>query len=250
MDKELMARAGCMESDSPAAQIEKMAGYIRKMEDEGRKKDEEQAMARQKMQAMESDMDAMKRAMESKPFEGKETKEEEKKEREAMSRRLSALEEKNSMYVREIADLKARSTAADDLVGKAKDREAKEFAQDAIAMGRIRGDHKGDIQKTTEWLAGKYKADKDGAEDILSAAGTFQPDERAAMSRLGAKPRDERDNDGDSLDAQTDRAISDAVKELRAKGEQPTTAQAMSRAREKNPDLFKQWERRPGGQLA
>lgn len=54
-NKELMARAGCMESDSPAAQIEKMAGYIRKMEDAAAKGEEEKKELMSRVQKMESD---------------------------------------------------------------------------------------------------------------------------------------------------------------------------------------------------
>jgi len=65
-DKELMSRAGCMESDSPATQIEKVAKYIRKMEEDAAKAKEaevekEQLMAR--VQKMEGEAETIKEAM-------------------------------------------------------------------------------------------------------------------------------------------------------------------------------------------
>lgn len=244
MDKELMARAGCMESDTSDQKLEKMIAYASKMEEDARKKDEESAMARKKM---EDEVASMKRAMEShKEPDGDEGK----AAMQSMQRQVAVLTEKLSGVTKELADTRTRIANSDALVARTRKADAETFAKSAIAMGRVRGDHKGDVAKTEAWLSEKYLKDATEAEDVLMPEGTFQPSEPRAMSRLGLKTERE-EAEGESLDAKTDRAIAQEVVALRKElGKEPTTAQAMSRAKAKNPDLFKQWEGRSGGRLA
>lgn len=212
MDKELMARAGCMESDTSDQKLEKMSAYASKMEEVAKKKDEESTASRK---AMEDEMSSMRRKME----EGASKDKDLSAAMEAMGRRVSAMEEKNSMLSKELADARKKSEAADALVESTRDAEATRRASDAIAMGRIRGDHKGSIEQTEKWLAGKYKAGEAEAEDVLSAPGTFQPDERAAMSRLQRN--------------------SDAARSGSEQGEHPAKvwAQRLDEVRKENPKL-------------
>jgi len=183
--EELYSRAGCMEADSPEQKLEKMSRYAQKMESE---RDAEKAeMARVKMEA-EKVEEEKKAAMEAKPFEGKETPEEEKKEKAAMERRLKALEEKNAMLE---AEVKAQSsTVAMEREARVKreqaerEAEAEEFATKAVAMGRVKPDHKGTPEKTAEWLKAARLKDAASAEDFLAAEGTFGISEPAVLQRM------------------------------------------------------------------
>lgn len=236
---EMMARAGCMESDTPDQKLEKMSAHLRKMEDEGKKKDEESAMARKKM---EDEMSSMKRAMDDKG--GKDPPEEEKKEREAMSRRLSALEEKNSMLTAELQ----KATAAGESVKKFEVERTREradtFSKGAVAMRRIKPDHKGTEEQTIAWLRDKHIKDPAEAEDLLCAEGTFGPSEAAVMSRLGST--DARGSDGQSPDEKFDRLIRGEIAEARKAGQTMEFAQAMGRVKSKHPDLHREWSAKSG----
>jgi len=222
-NKEMMARAGCMESDTPAAQIEKMAAYIRKMEDEQKKKDQvfgdleiqhKDAMGR--IQKMESDAEAIKEAMRSQkmdvdpsnwaqnaavhiktgnshdgkgdtPIKSKYLE----REHQAMQRELDTAKAKLAILEPLAGEVKALREAVAMERGKREAVEqaeqtkvAREKAEQAIAMGRVKPDHKGDVPKTLAWLTERYAKDAAATDDMLAPEGTFQPSERIAMTRM------------------------------------------------------------------
>ena len=179
-----MKAAGCAEEDAPEMKMSKMAAHIRKMEDDSeamRRKMEDSEKEKESMRRKMEDDEKSRGAAEAKPFEGKESKEEEKKEKEAMSRKLQAAEEKMAMMQDEIKSLR---TSAEDF--QAMQREGKKtlatsWAKTAVAMRRVKPDRKGSVEETVAWLAEKRVADPQGAEDLLCDEGTFGPSEAAAM---------------------------------------------------------------------
>jgi len=240
MDNEMMARVGCSDSDSPEVKAEKMTAYIRKMEADIAEKDKASEMARKKM---EDDIASMRRQMEedkAKHAEPDGDEGEEKKVLKAMSRRLSALEEKNKMLEAEVKESHKTAEQVTAMQATARKAKAEEFARAAIAMGRIKGDHKGDEDKTAAWLAAKYEKDAAEAEDLLSAENTFKVSERHAMTRMtrngaGIGAPDPRGLSVD-VDVEYDRAVNKI-----ATDDKVDIAVAMSRVKEKNPDLFRRY---------
>ena len=195
-------RIGMEDGDSEAAKVEKMAKYIRKMEDDSKAAEKDKAEAMGRVQKMEDELQGMRRKMEEaekgKPFGGKETKEEEKAEEkkkeamQAMQRELQRLREKVEVLEPAASELKGlRDTIAMERKVR-EDREAAERkagagvrAADLIAMGRVKHDQKGDLEKTTAWLTERLqKPDADAFEADLPAEGTFQVSERIALQRM------------------------------------------------------------------
>ena len=254
---EIMTRAGCMESDSPDEKCKKMSAYARKMEEESAKdkKDKDEAMSR--VQKMESDAEEMRRKMEAgahKEPDGDEGKQ----AMQAMSRRISALEEQNASLRQTIETERKVAAAGVQAMERfaafeaaQKKAEAKTKAETAIAMGRCNEAHKGDVEKTTAWLAEKYEKDPAWVEDFLAPEGFHRPSERIAMARLtqgGAAPGapDPRDGAAGTPDEQMDRLIAAETKAAKDKGEALSFVQAMERAKTKNPALFDEWRNRGG----
>jgi hypothetical protein len=213
-DKELMARAGCMESDSPAASIEKMAKYIRKMEDEGKAKEEEAKKAEMKRSALEGEVAEMRRKMEAgeNPFakkdkgdkgemeNGGDEDKDKKSEMQAMQRlseQVRALSDglRTERAAREALEAKQAEQATVAMERQRRDaqRDADAWAEEALVRGRWNPLHAGGndteqdpvrrIAMTRSWLASRRLSDPK-ADELLLAPGTFQPDERVAMTRL------------------------------------------------------------------
>lgn len=170
----------------------------------------------------------------------------------AMSRRLSILEEKNEMLRGELSSTKNDLAEAKALVAETTDAKATGWAETQIAMGRIRGEHKGDVEKTTAWLAAKYKKDKADAEDLLDKEGTFKPSERIAMARYthaGAgidQPIPRADElqavtSAKAIDRQMEQAITMQREKLKKAGKESKYDNCLAAVKQENPTLFAQW---------
>jgi len=256
-DAEMMARAGCMESDSPDEKFQKMSAYARKMEEAAEKDKKEKDEAMSRVQKMESDAEEMRRKMEAgahKEPDGDEGKQ----AMQAMQRKVDAQAEKIASLLQTIeaeregnkgaAQAMARFAEFEKAQAKA---QAKAKASAAIAMGRVNAAHKGDAEKTEAWLAEKYEKDPAWVEDFLAPEGFHKPSERIAMSRLtqgGAAPGapDPREGDTLSADDQIDRLIAAETKAAKAAGSDLTFAQAMERVKTKNPALVAAWRTNSG----
>ncbi|TXH42087.1 MAG: hypothetical protein E6Q97_36370 [Desulfurellales bacterium] len=259
----LMEAAGCKAEDKPEEVASKMAALARKMEEDSKKEKEESAMSRKKM---EDDMAEMRRKMEDsekkKEPEAAARKAEDKHKEpdgdegnaamQAMSRRLSILEEKNEMLRGELSSTKNDLAEAKALVAETTDAKATGWAETQIAMGRIRGEHKGDVEKTTAWLAAKYKKDKADAEDLLDKEGTFKPSERIAMKRYtqgGAgidQPIPRADElqavtSAKAIDRQMEQAITMQREKLKKAGKESKYDNCLAAVKQENPTLFAQW---------
>jgi len=147
---------------------------------------------------------------------------------------------------------KARMKRFAAMEAKTKAQEAAEFARSAVAMGRIKGDHKGSIEATEKWLAERHVKNPADAEDLLSAEGTFQISERVAMTRLTQKgagigapdPTDAATSPADEVD----RLVAAEIKSMQAAGEKgDLTSAAMSRVSKKHPDAWGRYVNRNRG---
>jgi hypothetical protein len=109
----------------------------------------------------------------------------------AMKRELDAAKSKLAILEPLAGEVKALREAMAMERGKReaaeqveKTRFAREKAEQAIAMGRLKPDHKGDVSKTLDWLTERYAKDATATDDMLAPEGTFQPSERIAMVRM------------------------------------------------------------------
>lgn len=235
--KRLMEAAGCKDDDKPEDKTEKMMAYASRMEAECGKEKEAAAAAR--------------KAMEDKAFAGKETDEEEAKEHTALVARIAALEAQNGMLIKELQDTRGTMQRFKEREDKTRAQEAGVYADKAVAMGRIRGDFKGDLAATKKWLADKWLKSEADAEDVLSAEGTFQPSEAAVMTRhtRGGAPEGMPDPRGESdPESAVNTLISAEIKTLQKDGHKgDLTSIAMKRVAEKNPGLWRQVHAQPEG---
>lgn len=245
----VMAAAGCAEEDSPEVKVAKLAGYARKMEDEVR-----QAAAR-KMEddskgeeAAEKSAKAASRKMDAAPLVGTESPEEEAKEHAALVERIEALEEKNAMLLKELSESRDAMKRFAAMEAKTREQEATAFARSAVAMGRIKGDHKGSVEATEKWLADRYVKSAADAEDLLSAEGTFAVSERIAMTRYttsGAGIGAPHPREGLSASDEVDALIATEIKALQGAGEKgDLTSVAMSRVSKKHPAAWSRYVNR------
>ena len=218
-NKELMARAGCMESDSPAASIEKMAKYIRKMEDEGKAKDEEAKAAEMKRSQMEGEVAEMRRKMEAgeNPFakmdvdpknlaqnaaihlktgnvndeggrkkgergkmEDAEDDKDKKSEMQAMSRRLAALEAQNQALA---SGLKQERSEREQLAKQAE-------AQQLVIMERQKREQS---QAASAWADEALSRGRWNPMHAGGADAEQDPVKRIAMTRSWLAGRYQRD---------------------------------------------------------
>ena len=252
----VLKAAGCAASDSPEEKMSKMIAYARKMEAEAAK-EKEAAAARKAMEDSSSEMEdeedktppksakdpapksAKRSAAEATPLAGTESPEEEAKEHAALVERIEALEEKNAMLLKELADSRGAMKRFAAMEAKTREQEAAAFARGAVAMGRIKGDHKGSVEATEKWLAERYIKSAADAEDLLSAEGTFQVSERVAMTRYtqsGAGIGAPHPREGLSASDEVDQLIAAEIKALQATGEKgDLTSVAMSRVSKKHP---------------
>lgn len=234
-DSAVMTAAGCAESDSPEEKMAKMAAYARKMEADASEQKDAAAAARKAME----DAAAVKPAVAAEGGEDLEA-------------RIKALEEKNAMLLAELAEQHGAMKRFAAMEAKTKAQEAAEFARSAVAMGRIKGDHKGSIEATEKWLAERHVKNPADAEDLLSAEGTFQISERVAMTRLTQKgagigapdPTDAATSPADEVD----RLVAAEIKSMQAAGEKgDLTSAAMSRVSKKHPDAWGRYVNRNRG---
>lgn len=149
MDPQMMAAAGCAESDTPEQKLEKMAAYARKMSDDLEKAKQANSQAHPDEQ---QDRQLIDQALKEKTAALESTVKEQAASMEAMSREL-----------KEIRDAK-------------KAEKAEEFAHSALAMGRFNAKHKGDADKTRSFLAAQYKLNAAAAEELLSPDNTYPVD--------------------------------------------------------------------------
>lgn len=262
MNAAVMKAAGIAEDDAPDVKMSKMAAYAAKCEEgrrqaeEARKKmDDEASSMKRKMEEEEArrkaeDEEEERRQAEDKPFAGKETPEEEKKEHEAMGRRLRTLEEKNAMLERELRENRSTMESVKKFERGQQEQSAKVWAGNAIAMGRIKPDHKGSVEETAKWLTGKYLKDPTEAEDLLSAEGTFAISEPSVMKRLTAAgaginqpmPREDElataNSPIKSLDRQMNAAIAMETKKLKAAGKPAGYDAAVAEIKRSNRKLY------------
>lgn len=247
----IMKLAGCAESDSPEDKVAKMAAYVAKMDEarkaqEARKDEEMEDESEEDKSAAKAPVKEARKAArgkaEAQPFAGTESAEEEAKEHAALVERISAQEEKIAMLLKELADSRGAMKRFAAMEEKTKAQEAAAFARGAVAMGRIKGDHKGSLEATEKWLADRYVKSAADAEDLLSAEGTFQVSERVAMQRFtqsgaGIGAPDPR---GDlSPSDEVDRLIAAEIKALQGAGEKgDLTSVAMSRVSKKHPSAW------------
>lgn len=234
-DSAVMTAAGCAESDSPEEKMAKMAAYARKMEADASEQKDAAAAARKAME----DAAAVKPAVAAEGGEDLEA-------------RIKALEEKNAMLLAELAEQHGAMKRFVAMEAKTKAQEAAEFARSAVAMGRIKGDHKGSVEATEKWLAERHVKNPADAEDLLSAEGTFQISERVAMTRLTQKgagigapdPTDAATSPADEVD----RLVAAEIKSMQAAGEKgDLTSAAMSRVSKKHPDAWGRYVNRNRG---
>jgi 8-oxo-dGTP pyrophosphatase MutT (NUDIX family) len=244
----VMAAAGCTEGDSPEVKLEKMAAYARKLEEEAQKAAEarKQDEARRVEEARKAG-----RQMDAEPFAGKETPAEEAAEHDELLKRIDLLEEKNAMLAKELEESRGAMKRFEAMEDKAKEHEAQAFARTALAMGRIRGDHKGSVEQTENWLADRYRKNPADAEDLLCAEGTFQVSERIAMRRytqngtgIGAPMPRADVSPADEVDA----LVAKEIKALQAENQKgDLTALAMSRVSKKHPAAWQRYVNRNRG---
>ena len=233
-DSAVMTAAGCAESDSPEEKMAKMAAYARKMEADASQEKEAAAAARKAMEDA-----AVKPPVAAEGGEDLEA-------------RIKAQEEKIAMLLAELAQSKCAMQRFAAMEAKTKEQEAAQFARSAVAMGRIKGDHKGSIEATEKWLAERHVKNPADAEDLLSAEGTFQISERVAMSRLTQKgagigapdPTDAATSPADEVD----RLVAAEIKSMQAAGEKgDLTTAAMSRVSKKHPAVWGRYVNRNRG---
>lgn len=262
-DKEMMARVGMEESDSEAAKMEAACKYIRKMEDDAAAKDKEKTEAMGRASKMEEDLSEMKRKMEAgeNPFaKKKDGDEDDKKEAMQAMQRANAVQ---SEQIKALADgLKQANERVASVEKKAEeDRRiamerqketqktaAAQEADELLNRGQWNPLHAGGdtaeqdpvkrIAMTRTWLAGKLA---NGERDFLLPAGTFQPDERVAMTRMtqagaGIGAPDPRETSADP-DAQMDAEIARIQKDARTANQPISHAVAMQRVKAANPAL-------------
>lgn len=238
----VMAAAGCAEGDSPDVKLAKMAAYARKMEEASNASEMEEAEEPKAAAPKEAS-----KAEADKPEcpAGDEAEQE-------LLRRIQALEEKNAMLQKELAESKGTMQRFKAMEQKTKEQEAQTFARSAIAMGRMKGDHKGSIDDTTKWLAAKYLKSPEDAEDLLSAEGTFQISERIATTRytaggagIGAPAPRADMSPSDEVDA----LIATEIKALQGEGskEKDLTSVAMGRVKKKYPAAWSRYTNRNRG---
>lgn len=261
----IMAAAGCMEGDTPDMKLAKMAAYARKMEmearkmeearkaEEGRKGEDESASKMEEEEARKGEVRKASRRMEGedKPFAGKESPAEElaeHKELQGLLGRMAALEEKNEMLSKELMESRSSMKRFAKMEEDSKAMEAQTFARTAIAMGRVKGDHKGSLEATEKWLAAKYVKSPSEAEDVLSGEGTYQISERFAMTRLTSggsgigAPAPRADLEPG---AEVDQLIAAEIKSLQAaKTPGDLTTIAMQRVSKKNPAAWARYANR------
>ena len=234
-DSAVMTAAGCAESDSPEEKMAKLTAYARRMEADASQEKEAAAAARKAME------DAA-----AKPPAAAEGGED-------LLARIKALEEKEAMLLAELAESKGAMKRFAVMEAKTKAQEADEFARSAVAMGRIKGDHKGSVEATVKWLAERHVKNSADAEDLLSAEGTFQLSERVAMSRLtqkGAGIGAPDPSEGAALpaDEQVDRLVAAEIRTMQAAGENgDLTSAAMSRVSKKHPEVWGRYVNRNRG---
>ena len=234
-DSAVMTAAGCAESDSPEEKMAKLTAYARRMEADASQEKEAAAAARKAMEDAAAKPPAV--------AEGGED----------LLARIKALEEKEAMLLAELAESKGAMKRFAVMEAKTKAQEADEFARSAVAMGRIKGDHKGSVEATVKWLAERHVKNSADAEDLLSAEGTFQLSERVAMSRLtqkGAGIGAPDPSEGAALpaDEQVDRLVAAEIKTMQAAGEKgDLTSAAMSRVSKKHPEAWGRYVNRNRG---
>lgn len=248
---EVQMRAGCMESDTPEQREEKMAAYALKLEEEKKAAmgdlevvHKEQEMARQKMEEEKKAAEMARQKMED-----------EKDKVGAMERRVRNLEEKNGALETELRSInQQRAKEAQERAEAAKAQraqDAKEFSAGAVAMGRIKPDHKGDVEKTRAWLEERYIKDPADAEDLLSKEGTFGVSERIAMTRFtergagkGAPDPSVGSPASSNIQDRMDAAMRTEMEKAQKEGKPINAAVAMERVKKINPSLHAEYSRR------
>lgn len=240
----MMAAAGCAEGDTPDTKLAKMAAYARKMEQEaqGMRRDMEEPWDKKEMPGKEMpDSKETTASKASRCMEEPSMMAAESPDMPGLLSRMSALEEKNSMLSKELMESRSAMKSFRAMEEKGREVEAQKFARGAIAMGRIKGDHKGSLEETEKWLSGKYLKSSADAEDILSAEGTFRVSERIALQRytsggagIGAPELGRAEvNPGDEVDS----LIASEIKAMQAAGHklENLTSIAMERVSKKHP---------------
>lgn len=221
----VMQAAGCAAEDAPEAKMQKLSAYARKMEAE---RDEAKKTPPAVAPVKQDDQGAENAAMAD------------------MLAQLTALRDKIAMLEKELAD--GRATLAESAAMQRSSRAAlaEQKAKQAIAMGRCRGDHKGTIEATEKWLAGKFEKGDAEAEDVLSKEGTFQISERVAMQRFTSRGSVEGSpNPAATPDEIMERLVDVEIKRMKDAGETHPEmfAVAMQRVRKANPEAVAKYLR-------
>jgi hypothetical protein len=280
MMKAIMEAAGCKAEDKAEDKLAKMTAYASKMEGARKAMESEKDAAEMARKKMESDAEEMRREMEAAnpkraamrkkmedeekrmgrkmdageraKFEAdhKEPDGDEPEKMQAMSRRLSAAEEKNRMLADELKEVRSFGAQFKAQQEQLAADNAKAWAQNAVSMRRVKPSRCGTEEQTVAWLAAKRLKEGDGAEDVLCDVGTFGEPEAILMSRriiengAPAGAPDPREG-GLTVDDEMDAAIAKETKALIGAGEDPKKKDlyrmSMQRIAKSNPSLHRRF---------
>lgn len=280
MMKAIMEAAGCKAEDKAEDKLAKMTAYASKMEGARKAMESEKDAAEMARKKMEGDAEEMRREMESAnpkraamrkkmedeekrmgrkmdageraKFEAdhKEPDGDEPEKMQAMSRRLSAAEEKNRMLADELKEVRGFGAQFKAQQEKIAVDNAKVWAQNAVSMRRVKPSRCGTEEQTVAWLAAKRLKEGDGAEDVLCDVGTFGEPEALLMGRriiengAPAGAPDPREG-GLTIDDEMDAAIAKETKALIGSGEDPKKKDlyrmSMQRIAKSNPSLHRRF---------
>ncbi len=285
MMKAIMEAAGCKAEDKAEDKLAKMTAYASKMEDARKAMESEKDAAEMARKKMESDkktamgnvfsakkcpkcsggdldtddgkmitcedcgwegpVSALKMESQSSGPDG-----DEPEKMQAMSRRLSAAEEKNRMLAEELKEVRSFGAQFKAQQEKLAADNAKVWAQNAVGMRRVKPSRCGTEEQTVAWLAAKRLKEGDAAEDVLCDVGTFGEPEQLLMSRriiengAPAGAPDPREG-GLTVDDEMDAAIAKETKALIGAGEDPKKKDlyrmSMQRIAKSNPSLHRRF---------